>query len=463
MIINTKTQAEIVTQMVEQCRDGIVRVDREEVTFVEGTSTYQLKGVTENLSVPTILSIESIEGIRSDGFYAHPTDTYNAIEKWTEGTDFGLSGSIVATAPAYAGAIAGETMYDYLVWSGSADPKNGSTFLVTYTYFDDGKVINPNRPTSFADGSIGGAFVNAFATVMSNFYNELIEAKKQSHIQTATGDGLRLHAENYNVFPVSGTSSSGIVAITNSGVADFDVGTAHRFTTAGVNPVIFRATEPFVTVGASSTVNQNVESLTTGLNQNVGVRTIVSIFDDVSLTSATVDTTVTNPGVIAGQTNLFNDGSGIEDDEKLRARTLSVVNKRGNATKKAIEGAVTALTEIDSANIFDWEDKKSIATKLYHVFLVGSADKIIKDPSIISTVNSTIKDVQPVGIKSVIILPIGVYIDLDINLYLERQYFSERTNIEGLVSTVITDYVTALKVGDDVVYSQLIENIIKMM
>jgi len=213
MILNKKDRDTIYNEIVEQVRDGIIVKERERIVFSSNQDDYLLEGA--GLGSISIVSITSIEGIRNDGFYAHPTETFNGIDIWAEDTDFVLSGSSSNVAPSYAGVIAGDTLYDYIVWQGSDKPEDGSAFYVSYKYFDNNKVINPNRPISFSPGSIGNSFAGAFSNIIGNMYNELDNSHDQSHLQTATGEDLELHGENYLITIRKSTSSTGYVEVTN--------------------------------------------------------------------------------------------------------------------------------------------------------------------------------------------------------------------------------------------------------
>ncbi len=147
MILNSKDRNTIFSEIVEQVRDGIVVIEREEITFSSNDNAYLLEGAGSG-SI-SIVSVQSIEGKRNDGFYAHPTQTFNSIDPWVEDTDFVLSGSSVQVAPSYAGVIAGDTLYDFIVWQGSNKPEDGSKFYISYKYFDSNKADNPQRPKYF--------------------------------------------------------------------------------------------------------------------------------------------------------------------------------------------------------------------------------------------------------------------------------------------------------------------------
>jgi len=465
VILNTKNREELREEMVDQAQSGIVLVEREKVTFTSSTNSYRLLGSGE--TDISIVSIISIEGIRNDGFYVHPTETFQGVDIWASGSDYALSGSVETVAPSYAGTIAGSTLYDYLVWNNNL-PKDNTDFLVTYIYFDNHKVSNPNRPTSFADGSLANSFLSAFATIVGNMYNELDNSHKQSYISTATGVDLRLHGEVYGVDAFDASSSSGSVEIINYTNDDFDITGAIRFTTAGVVPVVFKATsfDPIPASGAGGVGVGiiEIESVGVGFSQNVGINNISRMYNDVGLTSliATTDLTVSNPGVINGSSNLFNQGSNEESDELYKKRLTGTINKRGNATKSAIEGAVNTLPSIATSRVYDWEDKKSIAPKNFQVFVVGSDDKILIDPSLISSVSQEINDVKPVGTRSIIQTPMGVYIDVDAEIFIERRYYADRTNISQLVSNSLTSYINDREVGQDILYSKIIEEAMKV-
>jgi len=464
-ILNTKNREELRGEMVDQAQSGIVLIERESVIYDSSTDSYRLLGSGE--TDISIVSIISVEGLQNDGFYKHPTETFQGIGIWTSGSDYILSGSVPTVAPSYAGTLAGTTLYDFFVWKTNL-PKDQSEFLVTYTYFDNQKVANPNRPTSYADGSLANAFLSAFSTIVGNMYNELENSHKQSFIATATGQDLRLHGEIYDQEPFDASPSSGSVELINYTDEDFEITGAIRFTTDGIVPVSFKATSfnpiPASGGGGVGVGIITVESTLTGFTQNIGVNNISRVYNDVGLTDlvAVTDITVSNPGVINGSSNIFNQGSNEEADEAFKKRLTSTINKRGNATKAAIEGAINTLPSIATSRVYDWEDKKSVAPKNFQVFVVGATDKILTDPTLTASISQEINDVKPVGTRSIIQTPMGVYVDIVADIFIERQYYADRTNIAQLVSTALTTYVNDRAVGQDVLYSKIIEEAMKV-
>jgi len=465
VILNTKNREELRGEMVSQAQSGIVLVERERIPYTSSTDSYKLLGSGE--TDISIVEIISIEGIQNDGFYKHPTDTYQGIEIWASGSDYVLSGSVETVAPSFAGVYAGTTLYDYLVWKNNL-PEDGSDILVTYTYFENHKVANPDRPTSFGDGSLANAFLSAFATIVGNMYNELDNSHKQSFIPTATGVDLRLHGEVYDVEAFAASPSSGSVEIINYTTDDFEITGAIRFTTGGVVPVIFKPTTfnpiPASGGGGVGVGIIQVESIATGFTQNIGVNNIIRVYNDVGLSDLvpTTSLTISNPGVINGTSNIYNQGSNEESDQAYRKRLTSTINKRGNATKSAIEGAINTLPSVATSRVYDWEDKKSIAPKNFQVFVVGADDKILTDPTLIGSVSQEIQDVKPVGTRSIIQTPMGVYVDVDAEIYIERQYYADRSNIAQLVSTALTTYIDDRAVGQDVLYSKIVQEAMKV-
>jgi len=454
MILNSKDKSVLYNEILEQVRDGIVVIEREELIYDSNNNAYMLEGAGSG-SI-SIIEITTIEGVRSDGFYAHPTETFNSIDPWAFDTDYILSGSINTTAPDYAGVIAGETLYDYLVWEGLNKPENGSKFYVSYKYFDNNKVINPYRPISFAAGSIGGAFADAFSNIVGNMYNELENSHSQSKLSTATGEDLYLLGENYDVEPRSATPSTGYVQITNNTGADLDITTSNRFITASFINIIFIPTQS-KTIGDGQTDVVTVQSSNTGFDQNVGIGAIVSLYVSSDLAEMVADVSITNPGTVAGNTNLFNDGANIESNNAFRDRVYSVRNKRGTATKSAIAGAVQSLASVRQAKVYDWEDKKSISKPDIHVFIVGETDKIIKDTAILSDIGLEIQDTKSAGVQYTTVVPMGIYSDFSGSVYIDRAYATQKSIIATEVSTAMTNYINSLNVGEDIIYSKMIE------
>lgn len=459
MILNKKSRDTIYNEIVEQVRDGVVVKEREAFIFSSDQNDYLLDGAGSG-SI-SIVSVTNIEGIRNDGFYAHPTETFNGIEPWVEDTDFVLSGSSENVAPSTAGIIAGNTLYDYIVWQGTDKPKDGTVFYVSYKYYDNNKTINPNRPISFSPGAIGDSFANAFSNIVGNMYNELDNSHNQGHLQTATGEDLELHGENYDVGKYRSTPSTGYVEITNNTGGDLDITTSNRFITSGFNAIIFIPQES-KTIGDGSSDVVLVQSSEEGFTQNVGISTINQLFETSELAIRVDNVVINNPGTIAGNTNLFNDGANVESDNAYRDRIQGAKNKRGTATKSAIAGAVQNLSSVRQARIYDFEDKKSIAKPDIQVFVVGQTDKIIKDPVILSNIGFEVQEVKSAGIQYTTITPMGVYIDILGSVFVDRAFSTQKSSIISEVSTAISNYINDLNVGEDVVYSKMIEEAMRI-
>jgi len=462
MILNKKSRDTIYNEIVEQVRDGVVIKERERIVFSSNQNAYVLEGA--GLGTVSIVSISYVEGIRNDGFYSHPTEIFNGIEPWEEDTDFTISGSVSTVAPSTAGTIAGDTLYDYIVWQGVNKPEDGSSFYITYKYYDEVKTINPNRPISFSQGSIGNAFADAFSNIVGNMYNELDNSHNQSHLQTATGEDLELHGENYGVDKRTSTPSTGYVEVTNNTGADLDVTTSNRFATGGFNSIIFIPQESKTISG--SPLGQSdvvmVQSTEEGFTQNVGIGAVNQLFVSSDLSALVADVVISNPGTVAGNTNLFNDGANVESDNAYRNRIQGAINKRGTATKSAIAGAVQNLASVRQARVYDFEDKKSIPKPDIQVFVVGETDKIVKDPVILSDIGLEIQTVKSAGIQYVTIVPMGIYIDISGSVYVNRAFSTQKTSIISEVSTAITNYINNLNVGEDAVYSRMIEEAMKV-
>lgn len=459
MILNKKNREQVYNEIVEQVRDGIVVKEREQVIFSSNQNAYLLEGA--GLGTISIVSVTSIEGIRNDGFYAHPTETFNGIAPWSEDTDFVVSGSVSTVAPSTAGVIAGNTLYDYIVWQGSDKPEDGSSFLVTYKYYDANKTINPNRPISFSPGSIGNAFASAFSNIVGNMYNELDNTHQQGKIQTSTGEDLELHGENYGLKKRKSTSSTGYVEVTNNSGEDIDITISNRFTTSGFNSIVFIPQES-KTIGNGTSDVILVQSSLTGFTQNVGINVINQLFEGSDLSVLISGVVIANPGTVAGSTNLFNDGANVESDNSFRNRILSAINKRGTATKSAIAGAVQNLASVRQAKVYDFEDKKSIPKPNIHIFVVGETDKIIQDPVILSNIGIEIQEVKSAGIQFVTTVPMGVYVDISGSVFVDRAFATQKSAIISDVSTAISNYINDLNVGEDVVYSRIVEEAMKI-
>jgi len=473
MSYETKTTTEIKNQIIEQMRDGIVRIEREQYTFDQNTATYVLSGSTT--TTPNVVEIISVEGTDEDGNWVPPTGTFNGISAWTEGS----RGQIAEGSAAMSGAVENDepTINYYMYWSGTEQtinqdtsvydgdyvfnaikwnnasgyrPKDGSIFKVTYKVYDSTVQSSLNN---FSDGTVVTSLVEAIASYLHELDSNNYTIFKNSFVRTATGDALDELAYPWGLTRTAATKSTGYVYVTNSG-SDTTVTTSYRCSIADRSLVY----EPLVEVDIASGATEAVEvrAVATGKSYNVAPTTINRIWTDTSLATQVSDLTCSNPSTHLGSTNLFNNGADQETDEQLRTRIYRASKKQGSATYSAIEAAVEDIDGISDCKVYDLENKPYIAANQIHVFVVGDS-KLITNSALIDTVEDTVSSKRPVGTRYQIYQPMLKWVYLEIDLTPDSDWWANRTTLNTSVENAIDDYIDTLKVGEDVVYSQIIE------
>ena len=477
MSYNVKTATEIKNQIVEQMRDGIVRVEREKYTFDQNTDIYVLSGaIVDNVNVAKVVDIISVEGIDEDGNWVPPTGSFNGVSAWTEAT----RGQILSGAAAYSGspAVDDPTVNYWLYWSGTEQtlsqdtsvydgdymyhairwnntsgyrPKDGSVFKVTYKVYDSSVQSSLNN---FSDGSVINSLIEAVSTYFHELDSNNYTIFQNSFIRTASGDALDELAYPWGVTRTSATKSSGYVYVTNSTGDDLEITLAYRFTISDKSLVFVPTTTVEIANGETKSVL--VQANDTGSSYNVAPTTISRLWEDVGLSTEVTSVTVTNPATHGGSTNLFNNGANKESDEDFRARIYRASKKQGSATYGAIEAAVEDIDGISDCKVYDLENKPYIAANQIHVFVVGDS-KLITNSALIDTVEDTVSSKRPVGTRYQIYQPMLKWVYLEIDLTPDSDWWANRTTLNTSVENAIDDYIDTLKVGEDVVYSQIIE------
>jgi len=460
-----KTAEEIKSIIIEQLRDGIVKIEREAYTFDEEVNTYILSGSTETAKV---LFIDEVEGINVSGSWVPPNGTYNDVPAWrraewtvgeaipsSEEGDYILywTGSEMTTPsdsvyPSYP-------LYQSIRWiNNETKPKHNSTFFVTYRYYDSNLI---SGITNFRVGSIANTLVEAFAISMSNIENNNYYLFLNNFIRYATGEALDNLAYPWGITRNRATKTEGYLAITPSSGNDILIGSSHRFSTIG-RGAVFQAKSDYIGTIASGGATTHIEiiAIDTGSSYNTGPNTILKFWEDDTLLTEVSDVTISNYPTYNGETNYFNNGSDEEDDESLRNRIYSAAIKQGSATYTSIESAVKNISGVVEARVYDIENKPFIAENYFQVFVLGE-DKIITDTSLLSEISSVISEKKPVGSIFTLYQPIPKYTYLDITVTPETGYWYNRESVNSRVNTTLSDYINDLGLGEDIVYSEIIE------
>jgi len=462
MKINIKTKNDILDELISQVRDGIVLVENEPITYIHSTSTYSFSASVEKGS-PVVIDILYISGLTPEENYIDNEKTINGIDPLVDGEDYQLW--VDGGTPSYiednaysTSHWAGTAIYDGIEFLKDNIFKENEVFYVTYRYYDSSKV---SQITNFSEGTLARTLVDSVSTMMSNIYNTLDVINGQSYISTATGDFIDVHANLYGLTRYSGTTSKGYVVVTNNGTSNLNISPSNVFVTERTtDAVLFRCSE-FYEIASGETKKIFIESTDVGKNQNVGVGTITKIYQSDTLDSEISSTyTCINPPYVDGVQNLFDDGTDEESDEELRKRILATTTKTVTARKDSIKNAVENLSSISLAKVQDWEENKLLSIGTFNVFVVGEGTKLISKDDL-QDVKNVIENYKPIGTSFTVTRPYPVYIDVDLNIYIPTNYWSNKTEIENTVSTTVTNYINSLEIGEDFKQSQLLKEILR--
>ncbi len=424
---------------------GFVQVDLEKVTFTQGTTEYTLGN-------GFIVSVDSIEGINNDGHYIPATGSFNGVSALVEGTDYTLTRSTEQTDSA------GTDVFDTITFTNSLLFENGTTILLSYVYWDTNM---KTQITNFSAGSIASMIARAMAIQLSNLYSQNERQYNAGFISLATEGDLDNHGEIWGKPRSAGTFASGIVKV-NAGSGDFTVtpNTAFVASIAGAS-LTFNAISGTGLISSGATKEVLVKSVEIGYKFNVGANSISKIYSDNTLVTLQSSATLTvNNWTVKddGTINTFIGGTDRETNAQYRNRVLLQPQKIGRGAKLAIESAVEDLDIVGDATIHDWHDDKSITTGSFDIFVTSNTgNKLLTDTGSTSAINTVLNEYRPAGTSFSLKHPMPVMIKMSGTAIIKDENHDQRTAIVSGVDLAITNYITGLGLGEDVIHAEIIE------
>lgn len=155
------------------------------------------------------------------------------------------------------------------------------------------------------------------------------------------------------------------------------------------------------------------------------------------------------PQPIAGVEYVINKGDitngvEVEEDSDLRERAKHALEFAGKATYSSLESAIRSVEGVRSLLI---EDKPEGVPGIVKVIVDGGdMDKILH----------IIDETRASGIKVEVFTPRIVYINVSLTLTLEKEVPSTQAATEA--EKRVRSYISSLEIGDDVLYSRVIES-----
>jgi uncharacterized phage protein gp47/JayE len=164
-------------------------------------------------------------------------------------------------------------------------------------------------------------------------------------------------------------------------------------------------------------------------------------------------TVVVMPQPVSGVEFIINKGditNGVEaeEDYELRERAKHALEFAGKATYSSLESAIKSVEGVRSLLIEDMPDNVPGLVKV--IVDGGSMDKIMR----------IIDDTRAAGIKVEVFRPKIVYINASLTLILEKDALPTVAATE--TEKRIRSYISTLGIGDDVLYSRLVESIVTL-
>lgn len=449
----TYSSDELYEQIVEYLRDGIVQVEYEELTYLQSTSTYTLAN-------NNITEITAIEGINKDGYYIPPTGTFNNVSALVNNNDYQLTYSGTQTTDPK-----NNVLYSNLVFNNTSQFKNNSKVFVSYKYYDSTRLSNI---TNFQTGSVAGMIARNLANSLSNLYQINNRTYEAGFLSLAKGNDLDNHADGWGLTRQNGAFATGIIKLTiGSGGTTLVVNNNYVAVSAIAGQTLgFQITSPvtgfsYETAPGTSSY-YNVQAVAIGSKYNIGANTVSILYNSASFaTDVTADAniTVSNPILTNdGLLNTFSGGQDIETDDDLRTRIYRKANKLGRASLPAMKAALEDLDFVKNVKILDYETNPDLDADTFYVYAVGDSGlKLLTDTTSKTNLRNEINEYRPVGTQFSILSPMGIFINFSGTATLFQEDGINTTQTLSAIETNITNYINNLQIGEDVIYSQLIE------
>jgi uncharacterized phage protein gp47/JayE len=162
-------------------------------------------------------------------------------------------------------------------------------------------------------------------------------------------------------------------------------------------------------------------------------------------------TVVVMPQAVPGVEYVINkaditNGVEAEQDNELKERTKHALEFAGKATYTSVESAIKSVEGVRSLLIEDMPDGVSGIVKV--IVDGGSMDRIV----------GVIDDTRAAGIKVEVCRPQIVHINVSLTLVMEKDAAAPVVAME--TEKRIRNYISNLEIGDDVLYSRLVESIV---
>jgi uncharacterized phage protein gp47/JayE len=144
----------------------------------------------------------------------------------------------------------------------------------------------------------------------------------------------------------------------------------------------------------------------------------------------------------------ITNGVEAEQDYELRERAKHALEFAGKATYASLESAIRSVEGVRSLLIEDMPDN------------VAGIVKVIVDGGNIDQINRIINDTRAAGIRVEVFRPGIVYINVRLTLMVRKT--ADKASVVDEAEKRIRSYVSSLGIGDDVLFSRLVESVVSI-
>lgn len=302
--------------------------------------------------------------------------------------------------------------------------------------------------TNLSDFNTGSVLLSLFDTVaaeLEQLYNAQVQIQDAAFISTATGSDLDKKVADFTLERRGASFSSGIVTFgrTTSSTQNFIIPAGTQISTQATSTapsVSFETIEEAILSAGSLTVNVQARAVSSGISGNVSASTITILPSPPTGIEFVINY------------NAFTGGADSETDEELRNRLSLYLNSLARGTKLALESAGLSVTGITSVSVLE-NDPSPGYVKMYVADSTGTASD-----ATLEEVRSVVENYRPVSVIVFVYAPSVQYVDISCYLSIDPTF--ESTSVITNVTSAITNYISGLKLNENVIRANIIESII---
>jgi hypothetical protein len=414
------------------------------IRYRAAISVYILPGFRETGDT-RIMGIDFIEGTSITGNWINETTLITGI-------DYALYDNYATVDLGY-GAATNQPLYRGITIAPLTFRDNSDVYI-RYKYQD------PDFRPILTNFSGNSNLLRILTAILSSLQTELVVLSGSINNFTldAVGEDLRRLITLAGIIPSEPASTTGIVRVQNTSVTTaLSLSAATRFVAIrGSSYIQFKLVAGSANVGANSTANLNVIAVEPGKQSNVGPYAVTRGFFDQSLTDPFPDyILVSNPPIISGVANLFNNGADTETDNTLRRlyRTTMLAAKSSNHT--VVEKAVLTTALVYDVVAFDYNRRKGVS--VHHTTLsVQPFDATLLSQTSLSVIQQAALAVAPIGHRIRVEQTMNLYITINTEVFVPSTIIGNTDSTEALIVSSLSEHINSRGIGNDLLPSTLL-------